>query len=640
MEERPFKEKVISVFAIAICAYLFYATVFGPYKTTMVHRAIFLAAMLIIFFGSSKPLGKGRLALTVDWLIIALSTFALGYMVVNWEEIISAIGATYLTRLQISLGFIIILVVLEAVRRMNLVLFFLAIGGMVYTLYGNYLPGLLGHAGMDFDRFVYLTAYSHEGIFGLGTAVAATYLFMFMLFSTTLQETGAGEFFMKFANAFVGRTRGGPAKCAVVASGLTGTMIGSSIGNVVTVGTLTIPMMKKMGFKPDTAAAIEVLSSEGAQLMPPVMGVGAFMMAELTGIPYAKIALAAVIPAVLYYTSAYVVVDMESAKLGLKGMPNVERFITILGQGVQFFIPIGLLFYLLLGAGFTATFAGLLSVLMVIATNQIRKGTRVSTKRVLSIFDKGTRISGEMTALIATLGIIQQAFIVTGLGPRMSDILVTMAGNNPTGVLVMSMVISIILGMGMPTPIAYLLTAIFVAPALVDVGFPLLAAHLFLFYFAIKSGSTPPVAVVAVVAAAIAESDWWKTGWRAFWYSLPGFFVAYAFVFKPAYLLQGSPITIVLTFVSGFIGTAGIAIAIQRHLFLKMKLWEITLLAGGSLSMTFLYYPWLGLLFVLIPTMSQWLKFRALKEKGLREREADDRGKGSSLDIQGKEEAK
>jgi len=612
---RNFIEKITSVIAIAICAYLFYATVFGPYKTTMVHRAIFLAAMLIIFFGSSKPLGKGGLAFGFDWFIIAVSTFSLGYMVIFWEEIISAIGATYLSRLQISLGFIIILVVLEAVRRMNLVLFFLALSGMAYTLYGNFLPGILGHAGMDFDRFVYLTAYSHEGIFGLGTAVAATYLFMFMLFSTTLQETGAGEFFMKFANAFVGNTRGGPAKCSVVASGLTGTMIGSSIGNVVTVGTLTIPMMKKMGFKPDTAAAIEVLSSEGAQIMPPVMGVGAFMMAELTGIPYAKIALAAVIPALLYYVSAYVVVDLESAKLGLKGMPNVERFTTILGQGVQFFVPIGLLFYLLLGAGFTATFAGLLSVLMVIATNQVRKRTRVSAKQVIKIFDKGTRVSAEMTALIATLGIIQQAFIVTGLGPRMSDILVTMAGQDPTSVLIMSMVISIILGMGMPTPIAYLLTAIFVAPALVEVGFPLLAAHLFLFYFAIKSGSTPPVAVVAVVAAAIAESDWWKTGWRAFWYSVPGFFVAYAFVFIPAYLLNGSLLRIIITFVCGFIGTAGIAVAIQRYLFMKMKFWQIILLAAGSLSLTFLYYPLVGLLLIVVPTLSQWLEFRPLKSK-------------------------
>ncbi len=608
-------EKGISVIAIALCAYLFYATVFGPYKTTMVHRAIFLALMLIIFFGSVKPLGRGRLAMGLDWLIIVFSTYSLGYMVFFWEEIISAIGATYLSRLQIFLGFIIILVVLEAVRRMNIALFFLALGGIGYTLYGNYLPGILGHPGMDFNRFVYLTAFSHEGIFGLGTAVAATYLFMFMLFSTALQQTGAGAFFMKFANAFVGRTRGGPAKCAVVASGLTGTMMGSSIGNVVTTGAFTIPMMKKMGFRPDTAAAVEVLSSEGAQLMPPIMGVGAFLMAELTGIPYAKIALAAVIPAVLYYVSAFVVVDLESAKLRLTGMPNVERFITLLGQGIQFFIPISVLFYLLLFAGFTATFSGLLSVLLVVAINQIRKNTRVSGKEVIQIFDKGTRVSAEMTAMIATLGIIQQAFIITGLGPRLSDILVTLAGQNPVSVLVMSMVISIILGMGMPTPIAYLLTAVFVAPALVELGFPLLAAHLFLFYFAIKSGSTPPVAVVAVVAAAIAKSNWWKTGWKAFWYSLPGFFVAYAFVFKPAYLLQGNPGDIALTLVCGLIGTAGVAVAVQKYLFLEMKFWEITLLAASSLSLIFLCYPWAGFLVMMIPILSQWLRFRGMREK-------------------------
>jgi TRAP transporter 4TM/12TM fusion protein len=401
----------------------------------------------------------------------------------------------------------------------------------------------------------------------------------------------------------------------VVADAITGTMMGSSIGSVVATGTFTIPMMKKIGFKPHVAGAVEVLSSEGAQLMPPVMGVGAFMMAELTGIPYVTIAWAAAIPAVLYYISAYVVVDLEAFKLGLKGMPNVERLRTVVSQGYHFFIPIAALFYLLLIAGFTATFAGLLSVLLTVVVNQTRKGTRVGGKKIIRIFDKGTRVSAEMTAMIATLGIIQQAFVITGLGPRVSEILVAVAGSDPVFVLIMSMGISILLGMGMPTPMAYLLTAIFVAPALVEVGFPLLASHLFLFYFAIKSGSTPPVAVVAVVAAAIAEADWWKTAWTAFWFSVPGFFIAYAFVFLPAYLLQGTPLMIIFTFICGAIGTAGLAAAIQRQFFLKMNWWESLLLAAGSISLTFLYYPWLGLLIMMIPTLSQWVKFRALKEK-------------------------
>jgi len=606
-------EKIISIISLSLCAYIFYATVFGPYKTTLVHRAIFLAVMLIIFFCSSKPLGRRRLTLGIDFLLVSFSTISLGHMVYYWEEILSAIGATYLSNLQIGLGFVIILMVLEAVRRISFSLFIIALLAIGYTLYGNYLPGILGHAGMDFNRFVYLTAYSHEGIFGLGIAVVATYLFMFLLFSTTLYETGAGDFFIKFANAFVGRTRGGPAKCAVVADAITGTMMGSSIASVVTTGTFTIPMMKKLGFKPHTAGAVEVLSSEGAQLMPPVMGVGAFLMAELTGIPYAKIAWAAVIPALLYYLSAYVVVDLESLKLGLKGMPNVERLRAVIGQGYQFFIPIAVLFYLLLIAGFTATYAGLLSVLLTVAVNQIRKRTRVTGKKIVSIFDKGTRVSAEMTAMIATLGIIQQAFVITGLGPRVSEILVTIAGSDPLIVLIMSMGISILLGMGMPTPMAYLLTALFVAPALVEVGFPLLASHLFLFYFAIKSGSTPPVAVVAVVAAAIAEADWWKTAWTAFWYSVPGFFIAYAFVYRPAYLLQGDPGVIIFTFICGSIGTAGIAAAIQRHLFFKMKFWEIVCLFMGSLCLTFLYCPIVGFILVAVPAFSQWVKFRASK---------------------------
>ncbi len=611
MNHRVF-EKIVSLFAIFLCAYIFYATIWGPYKTTIVHRAIFLGVMLLIFFWSAKPLGRGRLSVSIDTLLVLLTLFALGYIVIFWKNILAAIGGTYLSTLQIMVGFVIMLAVLEAVRRISIPLFGIALAAIAYILFGNYLPGILSHAGMGVKRFIYLTAFSHEGVFGLGLAVSSTYLFMFILFGTALQETGASDFFLKFTNSLVGKTRGGPAKSAVIASGLTGTMIGSSIGNVVTTGSITIPMMKESGFKPHTAAAIEVVASEGAQLIPPIMGAGAFLMAELTGIPYPTIALAAIIPAFLYYVSVFIVVDMEAVKLRMRGLEKVEKATKVIKEGGQHLIPVGVLFYLLLITRITVTYAGLITVLLTVAINQTRKRKRISLKKIITIFDKGTRRSADLTALIAVIGIVQSAFTITGLGPRLSELLVMVAGGHPVLVLIMSMIIAILLGMGMPTPIAYLLSGLFVAPALVEVGFPELAAHLFLFFFAIKSGSTPPIAVVAVVAAGIAEANWWKTAWLSLAYSLPGFFIAYAFMFYPSYLLEGTWMRILISLICGFIGASGLAYGMQRHLLTKLALWEVFFLIAGSLILIFVN-PIFGLILIILPCLSQWRKWRISK---------------------------
>lgn len=617
MHNRPI-EKIVSILAISLCAYLFYATVWGPYKTTIVHYAIFLGVMMSIFFWSAKPSGRGRVPFFFDTLLVVITFFSLGYVVFFWRDILNAIGATYLSTLQILVGFFIIVIMLEGVRRISIPLFFIALSAVAYILFGNYLPGVLSHAGMGVKRFIYLTAYSHEGIFGLAMSVASTYLFMFILFSTALQETGASEFFLKLTASLVGRTRGGPAKSAVIASGLTGTMIGSSIGNVVTTGSITIPMMKKSGFKPETAAAIEVVASEGAQLVPPIMGAGAFLMAELTGIPYWTIAWAAIIPAFLYYVSVFVVVDMEAVKRRMTGTRSGVKARNVVMEGFHHLLPIILLFYLLLVTRLTVTYAGLITVLLTIAINQVRKKTRLKLKQILTIFDRGTRGSAELTALIGVIGIVQAAFTITGLGPRLSELLVLAAGGQPFFVLMIAMAIAILLGMGMPTPIAYLLSALFVAPAMVEVGFSELASHMFCFFFAIKSGSTPPIAVVAVVGAGIAKANWWKTAWISFAYSLPGFVIAFAFMFYPSYLMDGPWTRILMSLIFGLIGTAGIAYAMQRYLLTKLSLWEIFCLAMGSLILISIKFinPFFGLILIMLACLSQWLKWRS--QKGIR----------------------
>jgi len=608
-------EKFVSFVSLGLCTYMFYSTLWGPYKTTIVHRAIFLGAMMLIFFWSTRPLRGKHLGFFLDSLLVIMAVFAFGYVVIFWESILNAIGGTYLSKTQIVVGIIIVLASLEAVRRASLPLLIIAITAVCYTLFGNYIPGALSHAHMGFRRFIYLTAFSHEGVFGLGLAVASTYLFMFILFSTMLQETGAADFFLKLTNSLVGKTRGGPAKSAVIASGLTGTMIGSSIGNVVTTGSITIPMMKESGFKDYTAGAIEVVSSEGSQLVPPIMGAGAFLMAELTGIPYQTIAIAAIIPALLYYVSVFIVVDMEAVKLRMKGLKRTEKSRNIIREGGQYLIPVIVLFYLLLATQFTVTFAGLVTTLVAVAINQLRKKTRLSLKRLFLVFDKGTRMSAEITALIAVIGIVQQAFTITGLGPRLSDLLVIAGSGHPILVLMIAMLIAILLGMGLPTPIAYLLSGIFVAPALVELGFSTLAAHLFLFFFAIKSGSTPPIAVVAVVAAGIAKADWLKTSILSFIYSLPGFFIAYAFVLLPGYLMNGSLTAILTSLFCGLVGVCGIAYVMQRHFLTKLALWEMLLLGVGSYNLIFrsIVHPAVGFSLILLVGISQLKKSGYLK---------------------------
>lgn len=603
-------EKITTAFSLAICAYIIYATIWGPYKTTIVHRAIFLGIMIPIFILSSKPLGASRLARWIDVVLAASCMAALGYVVICWKDILGAIGGAYLSPAQLLVGSVIIFVCLESVRRVSWPLLSIALLAVSYTLFGHLIPGELSHAGMNFKRFIYLTAFSHEGIFGLGLAVASTYLFMFMIFSSALKETGASDFFLRFTNSLVGKTRGGPAKGAVIASGLTGMMVGSSVGNVVTTGSITIPLMKRTGFRPDTAAAIEVVASEGAQLIPPIMGAGAFLMAELTGIPYWTIAVAAIIPALLYYLSVFIVVDMEAARQGMTGVSSSEKVVAVLRAGGHNLIPIIVLFVLLLVFHLSATYAGIITVFVTVAVNLFKREGRLTFKGFIRIFDKGARSCASITALIAVIGVVQQAFTITGLGPRLSELLVMAAGGRPFLVLIMAMLIAIILGMGLPTPIAYLISGIFVAPAMIEVGFSELASHIFVFFFAIKSGSTPPIAMVAVVAAGIADSNWLKTAWWSFVYSWPGFVIAFALMYYPGYLLQGAWPDVAMRIVLGCIGCSGLAYAMQRRYLARLKIWEIVGLAAGSLVVIFVPAVWAlaGLALICLVVLSQFKK--------------------------------
>lgn len=586
---RPSVQHALSVLACLFSSYMIYATLFGPYRTTLVHLAIFLAASFVLYF--LKDEGRGQ-QIPVAWRLVnyacAIGTLvSVGHLLFNLERIIASWGASFLGTTDLVMAGILSMVVLEAARRESLAFFALSVLGIFYILFGGSLPGVLGHAGMELQQFLYLTAYTAEGVYGFGLEVAASYIFMFLLLSASMTQTQTGRFIMDLCNAFFGRRTGGPAKSAVVSSALLGTMVGSSIGNVATTGTFTIPLMKQAGIPAHKAAAIETVASEGSQFLPPIMGAGAFIMAALTGIPYATIALAALIPAVLYFVAIFAVVHFESVRLKVGGLsaekiPDARQ---VFSDGWHLLIPPVLLFYLLMGQGMSPAYAGMITVGASIAVAMLRKSTRLSLGQFVTIFDEGARSTAGVVALIVAIGFIQQALVTTGLGPRLSELILMGTGGSLLLTLLLSVVTATLLGMGMPTPIAYVLLALFVAPALEAVGVSTLAAHLFLFYFAIKSGSTPPVAVVAIVAASIAQANWWKTSVSAFVYSLPSFIIAFMFVYYPELLMQGEWPRILLAVVTATLGTIAFTGALQGWLGWGLSVPERLVIATGAICL-------------------------------------------------------
>lgn len=575
--------------ALILSAYMIYATIFGPYRTTLVHLGIFLAGSFVLYFfreeaGNALPPLHRRI---VNWICALGTLICVAHLIINLDRIINSWGASFLTTTDLAVGILLCGIVLEAARRESFAFFLLSIIGIAYILFGNHLPGVFNHAGMGLPQFLYLSAYTNEGIFGFGLEVAASYLFMFLLLSAAMTSTGTGAFIMDLCNACFGRMTGGPAKSAVMASAAMGTMVGSSIGNVATTGTFTIPLMKRSGIPAHKAGAIETVASEGSQFLPPIMGAGAFIMASITGIPYSTIVLAALIPAVLYYLAIFSVVHFEAVRLRIGGMADAQipNMRSVLRAGWHLSLPPILLFYLLMGRGLSPSYAGLIALAAAIVVSCLRATTRPSLTGLVMIFTKGAISASQIVALIVAIGFIQQALVTTGLAPRLSDIILSATDGSVPFTLILGVLIATLLGMGMPTPIAYLLLALFVAPSLEAVGISTLAAHLFLFYFAIKSGSTPPVAVVAMVAAAIAEANWWRTSVWAFIYSLPSFIVAFMFVYFPALLMQGTWSDIVQASVTASVGTVLFTGALQGWFWVRLPIVSRGLIAIGAVGM-------------------------------------------------------
>jgi TRAP transporter 4TM/12TM fusion protein len=564
----------VGTIAVAMSAYHVYARL-TPYAPDQ-HALLFitLGFSLVLSF-LLWPARANRTPDRVPWTDLGLALLSLvcvGYMFARYEYVVNRFPtADPLSPADMTIGVTAIVLVLEAARRtIGASLSVVALVFIVYALAGQWLPGWLSHRGLTLEITVDQTFFTTEGIFGVPLAVAGTYVILFIIFGAFLEKSGAGQFFMNFANAIAGGARGGPGKVAVVSSSMFGTISGSAVANVMVDGWLTIPMMKKTGFKPEAAAAIEAVASTGGQIMPPIMGAAAFVMAEFLGATYAQVMIAAAIPALFYYGALFAAIHFNAVRSGLKGIPREELPILgeiILRQG-HLFAPVIVLLVLLFW-GFTATYAAIIATVSVILIAGVRKATRLSLRTCIVALREGAEHTIPVAMACAAAGIVIGIVLQTGLALRFTSFLVDIAGGNLIPALLITMVAGIILGMGMPTTPAYIMQAALLVPAIVKLGVTPMAAHMFAFYFSCLSAVTPPIALAVYAAASIGGAGLWKSGIQAVKFAAAGFIVPFFFIYNPSLLFDGPWTDILRAVATGSIGVVALAAALEGY-FLRL----------------------------------------------------------------------
>lgn len=544
----------------------------------------------------------------IDWILIIISIFIGFYIFANLDQIIFRFGVTP-TTMDFYVALVGVLLVIELARRtsgwMLPILVFVFIG---YVFAGPYLPGILNHAGYSLERFT-TYVYSPDGVFGVTTDVSSKYIILFIIFGAFLQMSGVGQYFINVAFSVAGGLRGGPAKVAIFSSGLMGMVNGTSAGNVVATGSLTIPLMRKTGYDARFAAATEATASAGGQLLPPIMGAGAFLMAEITGIPYSEIILAALIPAILYFVSVYFMVDFQAVKEGMKGLPRSELpSLKYVLSKIHLFIPIAVLIYLLV-SGYSVIFSGTAGIVLSFILSWFNKDTRMGLIKVLQALELGMKDAVQLISIVACAGIVVGVISLTGIGQRFSTMLLSVADTSMFLALVFAMAIAIILGMGMPTTAAYAVAASAVAPGLIKLGFDPLFAHMFIFYYAVISAITPPVALAAFAAAGISGTDPMRTGVKAFQIGLAAFIVPFMFYYSPELLLlSDSTIAIIGATITALIGVYLLSASVQGWFFGKLAAWYtriILIFAAIMFMLSGLLTDFIAIAIVVLATIIQ-----------------------------------
>ena len=561
--------------------------------TALVQRPVHLGFMALLgFLGVGvAPRGDGGEEEVTGrpwtrWLSLlagAAAAICCAYLVTQHQALVRRSGSP--TFLDLAMGGVAVVIVLELARRATgWGLVSVAVLALAYAFAGPYLPGVLGHGGYSPGRVVEHLYLSTEGIWGVPLGVSADFVFLFVLFGAVLDVAGGGALLIALADKVAGRTRGGPAKTAAVASAFMGSLSGSAVANVVTTGTFTIPLMRRTGFKPFFAGAIEAAASTGGQLMPPVMGAGAFILATWTNIPYTRVALAAVIPAILFYTALLAAIHFRAGRMGLEPTRDRGEAPSRIRARLHLLLPLGIV-VVFLGLGRSPMRAAFWGVVTALAVALLRPSTRLGRDDLVRGLESTASGAVQVAAACAAAGIVVGVASLTGIGLRMSELIVTVSGGQLPVALVLTAVGSILLGMGLPTTAAYVVLAALGAPALTQLGVPLLGAHLFIFYFGCISNVTPPVSLAAYAAAGIARAPALRTALSAMSLSVAGFLVPFMFIYGPALLLDGSPVEIALTSATAAAGVTALAGALMGFVRTRLGHWERGLLGAAALAL-------------------------------------------------------
>jgi len=599
---------ILTLIAVALGLFQVYTALFGVF-TAMWQRSIHLAFGFLLVFITSASGRKNKALVVWDVLLSLLGVMTAVYIVFNFDDIIARFGSP--STADLVWGAIAIILVLEITRRATgWVLPALGLVFIIYAYLGPYMPGVFMHRGYDFERIIHQLYLATEGIYGIPLGVSTDFVYLFILFGGFLTLTGTGEFYIDLANAMVGKARGGPAKVAVVSSALFGTISGSAVANVASTGAFTIPMMKKTGYDPNFAGAVEASASTGGQLMPPIMGAAAFVMAEFLRVPYLEIAKAAVIPAIIYFGAIFASVHFEALRTGLKGLPadQIPKFGKLIRKKGYLLLPLLVLIFLMVVVRWDIMKVAVYSVLTCLAIAIVDRSIQFSFDKFLRAF---TSISKSVVVVIASCalaGIIVGIVNLTGVGLRLSSMLIALVGQNVILILIVMMGVSIILGMGLPTTPAYIILAVLAVPSVVELGIPPLGAHFFIFYFGMLSMVTPPVALAVSTAVGIADSDFWRTAKNAVKLTLSAFILPYFFVFDAVLLWQGSLLHILFVAITAILGAFFLSAATIGWMFKKASPWErgILLLSSICLIHPSYFLSVLGLLGVSAIVAYQW----------------------------------
>ncbi|MDR1660052.1 MAG: TRAP transporter permease [Desulfovibrio sp.] len=584
----PFVDRMFYLLCIAVSLYHF-ITAFVGTPVVLEHRSLHVGMMLVLSF-IMYPFGKKSSYKSVswgDWLLIALSIAVPVYVWVDYLGVVERAGNPDIPDLVVAT--LLVLLVLETSRRTaGWALPILSLIFIAYGIFGRGMPGLFGHRGYTWMQLSNHFFANTEGIYGTSVSVAASYIFLFILFGAIMGKSGMGTFFNDLAMALAGHSKGGPAKVAVISSGLLGSINGSAVANVVTTGAFTIPLMKKIGYHKDFAGAVEASASVGGQLLPPVMGAAAFIMAEILSVPYSVIIVHAAVPALLYYLGIIIQVHLRAGKMGLVGLPKDRLPLVreVMRERGHLLIPIAVLLYLLLFSGTTVIYSAVITIVATIVVAGFRKTTRMGLKDICDAFADGAKQTVPVAVACACVGIIIGVTSKTGFGLTMANTIIAMGSQSLLFTLVFTMITCMILGMGVPSIPAYIITATIAAPALTKLGIPAISAHMFSFYYAMFANLTPPVALAAFAAAGLSGGDPVKTGFSAVKLALAGFIVPYMFVYSPQLLLIDTSLLEGLRVTAGAcLGVLLIGMAVEGYLFTAMAMPLRVIAFAGALCL-------------------------------------------------------